>query len=179
MVWIYGGGFFAGSGNDLIYGPDYLVAEDVIVVTLNYRLAALGFLSTNDNNAPGNYGLKDCVLALKWVQANIARFGGDPSQVTIFGESAGGAAVHYLILSPEGRGLFARAISQSGSALNPWGFQTDPKASAYSLAKRLKISFTNNTDLINKLRTVDARDIVLATPEWITFVCAAHLQDLE
>lgn len=170
MVWIFGGGFFLGSGNDIIYGPDYLIDEDVIVVTINYRLAALGFLSTNDNNAPGNYGLKDCILALKWIQNNIAQFGGDPTKVTIFGESAGAAAVHYLILSPIARGLFSRAISQSGSALSPWAFQHDPQTSAYNLAKKLSISFTDNRDLIEKLRNVKTMDILLATPEWMNYV---------
>lgn len=170
MVWIFGGGFFSGSGNDLVYGPDYLVNEDVIVVTINYRLAALGFLSTNDNNAPGNYGLKDCVLALKWVQKNIAQFGGDPTQVTIFGESAGGAAVHHLILSPAASGLFAKAISQSGSALCPWAFDEEPQTSTYNLAKKLNITYTDNTELIEKLRKVKVVDILLATPEFLNYV---------
>lgn len=73
MFWIYGGGFSIGSGDSFIYGPDHIVADDVVLVTANYRLGALGFLSTGDQNAPGNYGMKDIILALKWVQANIER----------------------------------------------------------------------------------------------------------
>lgn len=84
----------SGSGDSLVYGPEHLIEEDVIIVSLNYRVGALGFLSTGDANASGNYGLKDMILALKWIRENIANFGGDPNNVTIFGQSAGGAAVH-------------------------------------------------------------------------------------
>lgn len=152
-----------GSGNDLLYGPDYFVDDGVIVVTINYRLGVLGFLSTNDINAPGNYGLKDCILALKWVQQNIGQFGGDPARVTIFGESSGSAFVHYLVLSPMASGLFARAISQSGSALNPWAFQRSPETIAHRLAKKLRISFDDNADLVRKLQQVSSAELVLAT----------------
>ncbi|XP_037075291.1 LOW QUALITY PROTEIN: neuroligin-2-like [Pollicipes pollicipes] len=117
MVWIHGGGFKTGSGDVQLYGPDYLMDEDVVVVTFNYRLGALGFLTTNDDAAPGNYGMFDQVLLLTWVQGNIAGFGGDPTAVTVFGQSAGGASVSLLVLSPLARGLFHRAISQSGSAM--------------------------------------------------------------
>ncbi|XP_018335696.1 uncharacterized protein LOC108744438 [Agrilus planipennis] len=120
MVWIHGGGFTCGSGNTDLYGPDYLLSEDVIVVTINYRLGLFGFLSLEDStfDIPGNAGLKDMVLALKWVQENIAVFGGNPNNVTIFGESSGGWAVNFLLLSPLAKGLFHRAIMQSGCALN-------------------------------------------------------------
>lgn len=94
LVWLHGGGFMSGSGDSLVYGPEHLIEEDVIIVSLNYRVGALGFLSTGDANASGNYGLKDMILALKWIRENIANFGGDPNNVTIFGQSAGGAAVH-------------------------------------------------------------------------------------
>lgn len=94
MVWIHGGSFSGGNGHSFTYGPDHLVDEDIILVTINYRLGVLGFLSTEDSNAPGNYGMKDVIKALEWVRYNIRNFGGDPDNVTIFGESAGGAAVH-------------------------------------------------------------------------------------
>lgn len=87
-----------GSGNTFLYGPDYIVQEGVILVTFNYRLGPIGFLSVG-GDAPGNAGLKDQVLALKWVRDNIAAFGGNPNDVTIFGQSAGGASVHYLMVS--------------------------------------------------------------------------------
>lgn len=93
MVWIHGGSFSGGSGDSWIYGPDFLVNDGVVVVTFNYRLGVLGFMGTGDGAAQGNYGMKDMVEALRWVRNNIAAFGGNPNQVTVFGESAGGVAV--------------------------------------------------------------------------------------
>lgn len=170
MVWIHGGSFSGGSGNSLVYGPDYLVDDGVMVVSINYRLGPLGFLSTGDNNAPGNYGLKDAVLALKWIQDNIARFGGDPNRVTIFGESAGGAFVHYLILSPSARGLFNRAISQSGSALNPWAYQTNPAQVARRFGERLGLRYADNAEFVEQLREVEWKDLVKAEPGFMEYV---------
>lgn len=126
MVWIHGGAYIYGNGGSS-YDPSRLLSEGVIVVTLNYRLGALGFLAhselTAENNASngdlpgesGNYGLMDQRLALDWVKDNIARFGGDPANVTIFGESAGGQSVLSHMVSPEATGLFNKAIVQSGS----------------------------------------------------------------
>lgn len=135
LFWLHGGGFTYGGG--LGYSPQYFMDEDVIVITINYRLGAFGFFSTGDNAIVGNAGLKDMVVALKWVQENIQNFGGDPSKVTIFGESAGGSAVHYLLLSPTTKGLFQRAISQSGTALSSWAFDPNPKKTAIELATHL------------------------------------------
>lgn len=170
MVWIHGGSFSGGSGDSWIYGPDHIIDDGVLLVTINYRLGVLGFMSTGDSHAPGNYGLKDMVLALKWIQRNIAEFGGDPDNVTIFGESAGGAAVHYLVLSSETKGLFTRAISQSGSALNPWAFQTNPVNVAYQLGRDLRLSWSSNEDLVRQLREVDPADLVRATPGALSYV---------
>lgn len=169
-MWIHGGAFLMGSGNDLIYGPDYFVNEGVIIITINYRLGSLGFLSTFDNNAVGNYGLKDSVMALKWIRDNIARFGGDPDNVTIFGESAGGAFVHYLMLSPSARGLFAKAISQSGSALCPWAFQPDPEEATHRLARTLGLHWRDNADLMQQLRRAKYIDLILATRGLMDYV---------
>jgi para-nitrobenzyl esterase len=118
MVWIHGGGLVGGSGND--YDPTPLVEKgDVIVVTLNYRLGALGFFAHPALDAEGhlnaNYGLMDQQYALQWVQRNIAAFGGDPHRVTIFGESSGGLSVYSHLASPTAAGLFHRAIAQSGA----------------------------------------------------------------
>ncbi|XP_075991798.1 juvenile hormone esterase-like [Anticarsia gemmatalis] len=137
MVFIHGGGFKEGSGARLLYGPDYLVARGVVLVTFNYRLGVHGFLCLGIKDAPGNAGMKDQVAALKWVQRNIRAFGGDPDNVTIFGESAGGASVSYHLLSSASRGLFHRAIIQSGSSLAPWALQTEPLQTATVLAKAL------------------------------------------
>ncbi|XP_033219251.1 juvenile hormone esterase-like [Belonocnema kinseyi] len=120
MVWIHGGGFVFGSGNADLYGPDFLVRKEIVLVTINYRIDVLGFLNLGLETAPGNQGLKDQVMALKWVKDNISNFGGDPNNVTIFGESAGSASVHYLTQSALAKGLFHKAIAQSGTALNPW-----------------------------------------------------------
>ncbi|XP_059469513.1 juvenile hormone esterase-like [Neocloeon triangulifer] len=124
MVYIHGGGFFAGSGSTEMYGPEFLLDHDIVLVTLNFRLSTLGFLNLGTTDVLGNFGLKDQVAALKWVKSNIAAFGGDPDCVTVFGESAGGASVHYLLISPLAKGLFHRAILQSGSAFNPWAFRS-------------------------------------------------------
>lgn len=102
MFWIHGGRFSTGSGN--MYGAEYLLDKDVILVTINYRLGMLGFMTTGDLVATGNYGMKDQVLALKWVQQNIKSFGGDLQKVTIFGQSAGGASVSFHALSQASAG---------------------------------------------------------------------------
>ncbi|KYM97320.1 PREDICTED: esterase E4-like [Cyphomyrmex costatus] len=158
MVWIHGGGYFTGSGNDNFYGPDYIVQKDVVLVTLNYRLGVLGFLNLNDEVATGNQGLKDVVLALKWVQTNISKFGGDPENVTIFGESAGGAMVHCLALSPLAKGLFHKAISQSGVVLNPWAFN-EWMDGGFRLAKKLGKETTDPKIVYEFLKTTDAKTL--------------------
>lgn len=121
MVWIAGGGYFSGSGGLSLYGPQYLLDKDIVLVTMNYRLGILGFLSTENDDLPGNYGMKDQVLSLKWVQKNINKFGGSPKKVTIFGQSAGSASVGLHLLSPMSKGLFHKAIMESGTPLNLWG----------------------------------------------------------
>ncbi len=117
MVWIHGGALVTGESND--YNPAKLVADGVTVVTINYRLGALGFLAhpalADANGQSGDYGLMDQQAALRWVQRNIARFGGNPHNVTIFGESAGGLSTLSQVASPQARGLFDRAIVESGS----------------------------------------------------------------
>ncbi|XP_071522527.1 venom carboxylesterase-6-like isoform X2 [Panulirus ornatus] len=120
MVFIHGGAFFCGSASD--YSPYALLNHEVVLVVLQYRLGILGFLSTEDSVIPGNFGLLDQTIALRWVQRNIGHFGGDPKKVTVFGESAGSASIHYHMLSPMTEGLFSRAIMQSGTALSPWAY---------------------------------------------------------
>lgn len=150
LFWIHGGGFQFGNGNAFLYGPDYLIPENIILVTINYRLGALGFLNTGTPDAPGNAGLKDQVLALKWVRDNIKSFGGDPNAVTIAGQSAGSASVHYLLLSPMAKGLFKRAIAQSGVALNPWAITDIPHERAFLLGKALNYQTNDTEKLVRK-----------------------------
>ncbi|XP_052898916.1 esterase B1-like [Anopheles moucheti] len=138
MLWIHGGAFMRGSSGTDMYGPDYLIQKDIVLVTFNYRIGAFGFLSLDSKELaiPGNGGLKDQNLALRWVRDNIVHFGGDPDNVTLFGESAGGCSVHYHMVAEQSRGLFRRAIVMSGCTLNNWS--TAPRRGiAERLAKAL------------------------------------------
>ncbi|KAL1491572.1 hypothetical protein ABEB36_012147 [Hypothenemus hampei] len=119
-------------------------------------------MSTGDDVMPGNIGLKDQILALQWIQKNIKYFGGDPEKVTIFGQSAGGASVSYLLLSPLAQGLFRAAIQESGSAINPWAYQRDQVEITYQTAALLNPEFEtnrNSTELLKFLQSVPAKDL--------------------
>ncbi|KAG9469581.1 hypothetical protein GDO78_020152, partial [Eleutherodactylus coqui] len=118
MTFIHGGGLFVWSAS-MFDGSALSALENVVAVSIQYRLGIVGFFSTTDNQLPGNYGLKDQIAALQWIQENIAAFGGDPSSVTIFGESAGAISVSALVLSPLSKGLFHRAIAESGAVTLP------------------------------------------------------------
>ena len=125
MVFFHGGGFICGSPQ--MYSGDFLVSYgDIIFISVAYRLAALGFLSTGDSSLPGNLGLWDQHTALLWIHLNIADFGGDPESVTISGVSAGSASVVYQSIFPRNKGLFQRAIGFSGSITSPCAFQSNP-----------------------------------------------------
>ncbi|XP_046686985.1 esterase FE4-like [Homalodisca vitripennis] len=162
MVWIHGGGFFRGSGSTEIYGPDFLIEEDIVLVTINYRLGVLGFLSLENEKLPGNLGLKDQVLALKWVRDNIDSFGGNPNNVTIFGQSAGGASVHYHLLSPLSKELFHKAILQSGTPMCQWAFQDKPREKTFLLAKELGCNSQDPDTVLEFLMNVPCLDILKA-----------------
>ena len=124
MVWIHGGGFTGGSGTVPLYDGEELAKKGIVVVTINYRLGVLGFLShpelskESDSGTSGNYGVLDQIAALKWVKNNISQFGGDPKNVTIAGQSAGSMSVNVLVSSPMAKGLFNKAIAQSGAMFN-------------------------------------------------------------
>uniref|UniRef100_A0A286XJR3 Carboxylic ester hydrolase n=1 Tax=Cavia porcellus TaxID=10141 RepID=A0A286XJR3_CAVPO len=118
MVWIHGGALVTGMASEFD-GSKLVASENVIVVTIQYRLGVLGFFSTGDQHATGNWGYLDQVAALRWVQQNIFHFGGNPDCVTIFGQSAGGTSVSSLVVSPLSRGLFRGAIMESGTAVAP------------------------------------------------------------
>ncbi|XP_018562621.1 venom carboxylesterase-6-like [Anoplophora glabripennis] len=131
IVVIHGGAFMAGSGHTAL---NTFLDKEVVLVSINYRVGILGFLSTEDNVIPGNNGMKDQVLALKWVRDNIASFGGNPHSVTIVGVSAGSASVHLHYFSLLSKGLFIRGLSHSGTALAPWAIRNNALQSAKKLA---------------------------------------------
>ncbi len=141
MVWIHGGGLVSGEASD--YVPAQLVARNVVVVTVNYRLGVLGFLAhpsltaESPQHASGDYGLLDQQQALRWVRQNISRFGGDPRNVTIFGESAGGLSVHAQLASPTAHGLFGRAIVESGGYAGSQPSLAAAEASGRAFATRV------------------------------------------
>ena len=191
MVFIHGGAFIRGSGN--CCQPNYLLDKDVIYVIMNYRVDILGFLSTGDASAPGNFGLKDQVLALKWVQKNIHAFGGDSNRVTLFGQSAGGVstALHALSTSTNGMylyiivnynmikfqvlperiifkfciGLFQKYIIQSGSPLGDWTFTKSSNIleSAKKIAPIVSCAFNSSESFISCLRTKSVESLINAT----------------
>ncbi|XP_069739001.1 acetylcholinesterase [Phaenicophaeus curvirostris] len=165
LVWIYGGGFYSGAASLDVYDGRYLSSsENVVVVSMNYRVGALGFLALPGHpEAPGNVGLMDQRLALRWVQANIGAFGGDAGAVTVFGESAGAASVGLHLLAPASRRLFRRAVLQSGSPNGPWATvgATEGRRRAATLAKLVGCANpANETELLACLRAKTPPELV-------------------
>ncbi|XP_014233635.1 pyrethroid hydrolase Ces2a-like isoform X1 [Trichogramma pretiosum] len=163
MVWIFGGGYLTGYPNTEFTGPDFLLEKDIILVAMNYRLGALGFLNLDHENATGNAGLKDQTLALRWVQRNIREFRGDPDRVTIFGVSAGSSSVDFHILSPMSAGLFSRSIAMSGSAMNTWWpLQSRLESRMQEFAMGFLFGFPSfsKESLLQSLYKADARTII-------------------
>ncbi|XP_005093958.1 neuroligin-4, X-linked [Aplysia californica] len=169
VVWIHGGGYMMGAGTQS--GGALLARRGVVVVTFNYRLDILGFLSMEDGVLPGNYGMMDQVQALKWVKENIASFGGDPNKVTIFGLSAGSSSVSLHTISPLSKGLFRRAIMQSGASLCPWAVSHPVSRLSSTILTRLvgaKVSCKDIWDslkMLKCLQQVDVEMLLNATDE--------------
>ncbi|XP_044268467.1 juvenile hormone esterase-like isoform X2 [Tribolium madens] len=161
LVYFHGGAHLRGSGADL--GPEYLMEKPVVLVTVNFRLNVFGFLSTNDENAWGNAGIKDQVRALEWVRGNIGGFGGDGAKVTIFGESSGADSVGLIQLSPRGRGLFQGVIMQSGSSLNSRYLQRNPLNFVMNLANFFGINCDNTKNMVEGLRNIEGEELVKAS----------------
>ncbi|KAG8194051.1 hypothetical protein JTE90_003001 [Oedothorax gibbosus] len=159
MVYIHGESYEWNAGNP--YDGRVLASfGNVIVVTLNYRLGILGFLPAVDRVSRGNYGLMDQVAALHWIQDNIGEFGGDAGNVTVMGQGHGAACVNMLMLSPMARGLFQRAIMQSGSALSPWAIARDAITHTNYVARILDCPALDSTALVECLRKIDLQDIM-------------------
>ncbi|KAK9746434.1 Carboxylesterase family [Popillia japonica] len=152
MVWIHGGAFQVGSTTTDLYGPEYLLTQDIVLVTVNYRLGALGFSCLEDSTlgVTGNNGLRDILMALKWVKANITGFLGDPENITLFGESSGSVSIHYLMLSPLVKDLFHRVIMHSGCALHHWA--EGARNSLRELAKILGLSSGSDKEILEFLQ---------------------------
>lgn len=125
------------NGDSSLYGSEKLMDQNIVLVTFNYRLGILGFLSTEDHNSIGNFGLYDQMLALKWIQENIIYFGGDPKQVTLFGQGAGASSIMYHLMSESSTHLFHKAILQSGSNLCNWAIERKPLEFARKLADKV------------------------------------------
>ena len=169
LVWIPGGGFVSGSGSVDVYNGAQLAARNIVVVTINYRVGLLGFLTTpelaaeaaRDHEPPGNYGLQDMIAALQWVQRNIAAFGGDPDAITVGGQSAGAMAIHDLIVSPLATGLFQRAIAESGL---PDTVPPPPLAEA----ERAGDEFARSKGpSLAALRTLTPQQLTAGAPPWM------------
>lgn len=159
-----------GEASRDLYSPDYFMMEHVVLVTIAYRLGVLGFLTLDDAelDVPGNAGLKDQVMALRWVKHNIKFFGGNPDNITVLGESAGGASTHYMMLTEQTRNLFHKAVLMSGSALSPWSLT--PKLNwAYRLAQATGYTGEDNDrEILKHLRHCKASNMLRYAEDIIT-----------
>jgi para-nitrobenzyl esterase len=164
MVWFHGGGFAVGSGQEPdYYGANLARKNDVVVVTVNHRINVFGFcylarVGGQDFQSSGNVGMLDLVEALKWVKGNIGRFGGDPANVTIFGQSGGGAKVSVMLAMPSAKGLFHKAIIMSGPGVR----MTERKDAEANTDKLLAAMALGNTD-VAKLQALPMQDLIKAT----------------
>jgi carboxylesterase type B len=171
FVYLYGGGFSEGSAAVPVYDGEGLAAKGLVVVTLNYRVGVLGFLAhpeltkESGHQASGNYGLLDQIAALRWVRENIARFGGDANRVTIAGQSAGGMSVHDLTASPLARGLFQRAIVESGgSSVGRTGMNLGPRTLAAAEADGQKFAESKGAKSLAELRALTWQKLMEPAP---------------
>ena len=168
MVWIYGGGFTGGSGGLAWYDGENLAAKGPVIVTFNYRLGSLGFFAHPDlakeagHPGSGNYGMMDAIAMLQWVKRNIAAFGGDPNNVTLAGESAGAIMVGAIVGSPQAKGLFHRAIAESGGWMGLMMGRMQPSATAE--ANRVKAMQAMNVSTIAELRAKPMTDLAIPGP---------------
>ncbi|KAH1001564.1 hypothetical protein HUJ04_005564 [Dendroctonus ponderosae] len=171
MVWVFGGGFYSGTNTLDVYDHNILVSEEnVIVISMQYRVASLGFIYFGTPDAPGNTGLFDQLMALQWVRDNVAAFGGNPQNVTLFGESAGAVSVSLHLLSPLSRNLFSQAIMESGSATAPWAIISREESILRGLRLAEAVKCPHERDnlpaVIECLRLKDPFDLV--NNEWGT-----------
>ncbi|XP_029992389.1 carboxylesterase 3 isoform X2 [Sphaeramia orbicularis] len=162
MVWIHGGGLTVGAASQFDGSP-LAAYENMVMVIIQYRLGILGFLSTRDEHAQGNWGFLDQLMALKWVQENVEAFGGDPQTVTVAGESAGGISASILSLSPQAKGLFHRAIFQSGVATLGTYTTHDPSVNTKIIANLTGCDRSNTEEMVQCIRAMSKEQLVDAT----------------
>ncbi|KAK9885222.1 hypothetical protein WA026_010726 [Henosepilachna vigintioctopunctata] len=169
MVYIHGGAFVFGSNSMDHYRPYKIMDTGIVMVAIQYRVGFLGFLSTGDLECPGNNGFKDQQFALKWVQNNIRSFGGDPTRVTISGQSAGATSVGYQMLAAKDKGLFRGVIQASASPLGSCTLQRNPKSNAYLMAKYINPAIdeanTSTKDLMSFFKTLTVSQIKNTTAQ--------------
>ncbi|XP_031622635.1 venom carboxylesterase-6-like isoform X2 [Contarinia nasturtii] len=167
IFYIHGGGFAEGSGNNFFWGPDFLIERGVILVTINYRLGAFGFLSLNTKHHSGNMGLKDQYTALKWTHCNIQAFGGNKRYITIMGQSAGAVSAHYHVLFHQSRKLIRSAICLSGSAFLFYSYldESSQLQKMFDFAHKFNTSIHHKRDLVHFLEHVPADAIVNLTSQ--------------
>lgn len=164
LVFIHGGAFTIGSSDPERYGPDYFMdTQEVILVTIQYRLGAFGFLASGDRNCKGNFGLKDQQTALYWVRRNIRAFNGDSHRITVMGQSSGAACVQYQMMSPKSNRLFHRAIMSSGSALAYWALIKHPEMIFRQFVANAQLpnpDLDETETIMNSLRKMSASDLL-------------------
>lgn len=159
IVFIHPGGFYSLSGQSKNFaGPQYFMDRNIVLVTFNYRLGSLGFLSTGTKEAPGNLGLKDQVLLMRWLKLHISRFGGDASSITLLGYGAGALSISLHMVSPMSKNLFHKAIIMSGSATGQWELPQEQMELAKRQAVLLKCPVRNITEMMDCMQEV-RRDI--------------------
>ncbi|KAL4004043.1 collagen type VI alpha [Sarotherodon galilaeus] len=171
MVWIHGGGLAMGAASQYD-GASLAVYENIVMVIIQYRLGILGFLSTGDEHAQGNWGFLDQLATLRWVQENIEAFGGDPQTVTVAGESAGGISASILTLSPQAKGLFQRAIFQSGVATLGTYTTNHPLSQAQIVASHTGCNHSSTEELIRCMKGKSQDELVTATKQMKIFLGA-------
>lgn len=178
---------YSGNNSPLLYGPDYFMETgQVVLVTISYRVNVFGFLATGDGAAPGNYGLKDQTMAMRWVKRHAGAFGGDPDSISLMGQSAGALSVNYHLVSRHSEGLYKNAIMLSGTVNAPWGKPRDkPRQVVNSHARALGIKNAaklNSFDLIEVFRKIPAKDLTTTVQElyrWDILPVAAYLPVVE
>lgn len=160
MVHLFGGRFRCGSNRSDVFGPDFLLSENMVLVLPNFRVGLMGYLKLEDPtlDVPGNAALKDQNLALRWVQKNIIHFGGDPNNITLVGHSSGAIALHYHLLSPCSEGLFHKAIVLSGSAF--WTWMDTEHFSLEKLTKAYGIHAKSERVILEHFQKLSSKDFI-------------------